>query len=166
MDQSRQGVPLMHGPVRFVPPLILDAASRPRAARWRDAVLTLLLWAGWCYLLAAAVGALWVPPFVQRLLPVAPPAHPWDVVHVAVLCVAIATFICTLMLLRVIVERRRYAGEDRRRAFPRPDDAAIAEDFGVAAAALPGWRSARRLAIHHDAAGQVIRMETGEPVRR
>lgn len=156
----------MHGPVRFVPPLIFDAASRPRIARWRDAVLTLLLWAGWCYLLAAAVGSLWVPPFVQRLLPVAPPAHPWDVVRIALLCVAIATFICMLMLLRVIVERRRFAGEDRRRAFPRPDDAAIAGDFGVPAAALPGWRAARRLVIHHDGAGQVVAVEAGDPVSR
>lgn len=156
----------MHAPVRFTPPLILDAASRPRAARWRDAVLTVLLWAGWAYLLTAAVGALWVPPFVQRLLPVAPPAHPWDVVRIAVLCVAIATLICTLMLLRVIVERRRFAGEDRRRAFPRPDDAALAEDFAVAATDLPAWRAARRLVIHHDAAGQVVRVETGEPLSR
>ena len=155
----------MQEPVRFVPPLILDAASRSRAARWRDAVLTLLLWAGWCYLLAAAVGSLWVPPFVQRLLPVAPPDHPWDVVRIALLCVAIATFICMLMLLRVIVERRRFAGEDRRRAFPRPDDATIAKDFHVAAADLPGWRAARHLVIHHDATGQVVQVEVGEPVQ-
>lgn len=149
----------MHGPVRFTPPLILDAASRPRAARGRDAVLTVLLWAGWCYLLAAAVGSLWVPPFVQRLLPVAPPEHPWDVIRIALLCVAIATFACTMLLLRVIAERRRFSGEDRRRAFPRPDDAAIAADFGVAAADLPGWRAARRLVVHHDAAGQVVAVD-------
>lgn len=151
---------------RFVPPLILDAASRPRAARWRDAVLTVLLWCGWAYLLAAAVGSLWVPPFVQRLLPVAPPAHPWDVVRVAVLCVAIATFACTILLLRVIAERRRFAGEDRRRAFPRPGDAAIAADFGVAAADLPGWRAARRLVVHHDGGGRIVGVETGAPVSR
>ena len=48
-----------------------------------------------------------------------------------------------IRLLRVIAERRRFAGEDRRRAFPRPDDAAIAADFGVAEADLPGWRAAR-----------------------
>ncbi|HWT08880.1 MAG TPA: poly-beta-1,6-N-acetyl-D-glucosamine biosynthesis protein PgaD [Roseomonas sp.] len=156
----------MHGPVRFNPPLILDAASRPRAARWRDAALTVLLWAGWCYLLAAAVGTLWVPPFVQRLLPVAPPAHPWDVIRIAVLCVAIATFACTILLLRVIAERRRFAGEDRRRAFPRPDDAAIAADFGVPAADLPGWRAARRLVVHHDGAGRITGVDAGGPVSR
>lgn len=146
----------MHGPVRFTPPLILDAASRPRAARWRDAALTVLLWAGWLYLLAAALGTLWIPPFVQRLLPVEPPAHPWDVVRIALACVLVATSTCMVLLLRLIAERRRYAGEDRRRAFPRPDDAAIAADFAVPADQLPAWRSARRLVIHHDAAGQVV----------
>lgn len=146
----------MHGPVRFVPPLILESASRSRAARWRDALLTVMLWAGWLYLLAAALGTLWVPPFVQRLLPVAPPAHPWDVVRVALICVVIATSACMVMLLRVIAERRRYAGEDRRQPFPRPDDAAIAADFGVPADQLPALRSARRLVIHHDAAGRVL----------
>jgi poly-beta-1,6-N-acetyl-D-glucosamine biosynthesis protein PgaD len=146
----------MHGAVRFTPPLILVAASRSRAARWRDAALTMVLWAGWLYLLAAAVGTLWVPPFVQWLLPVEPPAHPWDVVRIALICVMIATSACMILLLRVIAERRRYAGEDRRRAFPRPDDAAIAADFGVAAEQLAGWRSARRLVVQHDAAGRVV----------
>jgi poly-beta-1,6-N-acetyl-D-glucosamine biosynthesis protein PgaD len=146
----------MHGPVRFTPPLILNAASRSRAARWRDAALTSVLWAGWVYLLAAAVGTLWVPPFVQRLLPVEPPAHPWYVVRIALICVMIATSACMILLLRVIAERRRYAGEDRRQAFPRPDDAAIAADFSVRAEELPAWRSARRLVIHHDAAGRVV----------
>jgi poly-beta-1,6-N-acetyl-D-glucosamine biosynthesis protein PgaD len=146
----------MHGPVRFIPPLILDAASRPRAARWRDTALTVLLWAGWCYLLTAALGALWVPPFVHRLLPVEAPAHPWDVLRIAVICVMIATSACMVMLLRVIAERRRYAGEDRRRSFPRPDDAAIAADFAVPVDQLPAWRAARRLVMHHDATGQVV----------
>lgn len=154
----------MHGPVRFTPPIILDAASRPRAARWRDAVLTVLLWACWFYLLAAAVGSLWMPPFVQRLLPVAAPAHPWDVIRIAVLCIAIAAFACTFLLLRIIIERRRYAGEDRRRYFPRPDDVAIATDFGVSAADLPAWRAARRLVVHHDAEGHIIGVDAGEPV--
>ncbi len=156
----------MTDPGRFVPPLILDAASRPRAARWRDAVLTVLLWCGWVYLLLAAVGSLWIPPFVQQLLPVEPPAHPWVVVRIALMCVAVAAFACTLLLLRVIAERRRFAGEDRRRAFPRPDDAAIAADFGVAEADLPGWRAARRLVVHHDAEGHIVGVETGAPVRR
>lgn len=143
----------------FTPPLILDAASRPTAARWRDSVLTVLLWGGWAYLLLAALGALWVPPFVHRLLPVQPPDNPWQVVRIAALCVIIAMVACSVLLLRVIAERRRYRGEDRRRAFPRPDDAALAADFGVPAAGLPAWRAARRLVVHHDAEGRVVRVE-------
>lgn len=144
----------------FVPPLILDAASRPQAARWRDAVLTVLLWTGWCYLLVAAVGMVWVPPFVQHLLPVDPPETPEEVVRVAAPCLAVAMLVCAALLVRVIAERRRFAGEDRRRAFPRPDDAALAADFCVPAGALPGWRAARRLVVHYDAEGRVQQVET------
>jgi poly-beta-1,6-N-acetyl-D-glucosamine biosynthesis protein PgaD len=143
----------------FTPPLILDAASRPAAARWRDAVLTVLLWAGWAYLLAAAIGALWVPPFVHRLLPVEPPENPWRVVRIAAFFVIFALVLCSLLLLRVVAERRRYRGQDRRRAFPCPDAAALAADFGVPAAELPAWRAARRLVVHHDAEGRVVRVE-------
>lgn len=143
----------------FTPPLILDAASRPAVLRWRDAVLTVLLWAGWAYLLLAAIGALWVPPFVHRLLPVEPPDNPWQVVRIAALCVITAMLLCSMLLLRVIAERRRYRREDRRRAFPPPDDVALAADFGVPAARLPAWRAARRLVVHHDAEGRVVRVE-------
>lgn len=150
----------MHGPAGFTPPLILDAPSRSRFQRWRDGLLTALLWCGWCYLLAAAIGALWIPPFVQKLLPVAPPAHPWEVIRIAVLCLVIAIVICVLVLLRVMRERHLYAGEDRRQPFPVPDDAALGAAFGVDPAALPGWRAASRLIIHHDADGAITRVET------
>lgn len=150
----------MAGP-RFVPPLILDAASRPSAARRRDAVLTLLLWSCWLYLLVAAIGAVWLPPFVQHLLPVEPPASPWAAVRLAFLCAILAALAVATMLLRVIAERRRYRGEDRRRTFPRPSDAEIAADFGVPDRDLPAWRAGRRLVVHHDAQGRILRVETG-----
>lgn len=149
----------------FTPPLILRAASRPRLARLGDALLTLLLWAGWLYLLLAAIGTLWVPPFVQFLLPVAPPAHPWDVLRSTLLCVTVAVILCALMLLRVLLERRRLAREDRRRRFPHPDDATIARDFGVDAAELPRWRAARRLVVLHDVDGRVVRVCDASPTR-
>ena len=145
----------------FRAPLILRATSRSRAARWRDAVLTILLWCAWLYMLLAALGALWTPPFVQMLLPVDPPGRPWEVIRAALLMVGIATAVCAVMMLRVVLERRRFAGEDRRLGFPRPDDATIARDFGVDPAALPDWRAARRLVVHHDTAGQVRAVETG-----
>ena len=149
------------GMVPFRAPLILRSTSRSRAARWRDAALTALLWCAWAYMLLAALGALWVPPFVQMLLPVEPPGRPWEVIRAALLMVAIAATVCTVMLLRATAERRRFAGEDRRLAFPRPDDAAIAAAFGVDAAALPAWRAARRMVAHHDAAGRVQGMDIG-----
>lgn len=150
------------GMVPFRAPLILHSASRSRAARLRDAVLTAMLWCAWAYMLVAALGALWVPPFVQMLLPVDPPERPWEVIRAALLVFAIAATICTAMLLRATFERRRFAGDDRRLAFPRPDDAAIADDFGVDAAALPAWRAARRMVAHHDAAGRVQGMDIGD----
>lgn len=146
---------------RFVPPLILDAASRPVAARRRDAVLTVLLWSCWLYLLVAAIGAVWLPPFVQHMLPVEPPASPWIAVRLAFLCAIVAALAVATMLLRVIAERRRYRGEDRRRTFPRPTDVEIAADFGVPVDTLPRWRAGRRLEVHHDDEGRILRVETG-----
>lgn len=151
----------MAAPQDFVPPLILDAASRPLLLRLRDVALTVLLWAGWLYLLLAAIGALWVPPFVQHLLPVEPPEHPWVVLRAALLCVSIAIFVCALMLLRVLFERRKFRGEDRRRYFARPDDDVIGAAFGVPPAELPGWRAAKRLVLHHDEDGKVTRVDAG-----
>lgn len=144
----------------FRPPLILDAASRPRVARWRDGLFTLLLWAGWSYLLLAAVGSLWVPPFVQWLLPVEAPEHPWAVIRVALVNLAVAGIVCSVMLLRVVLERRRFAGEDRRLGFPRPSDDEIASALQADCRMLPVWRAARRLVVHHDDAGRVLRVET------
>ena len=145
----------------FDPPLILDAASRPAAARWRDAVLTLLLWGGWAYLLLAAIGTLWVPPFVQHLLPVEPPGNPWSVIRAVLVNLGIAIAVCLAMLLRAQHERRRFAGEDRRLAFALPAPDAVAAALRAPAAEVPEWRAARRLIVHHDAAGNILRAETG-----
>jgi poly-beta-1,6-N-acetyl-D-glucosamine biosynthesis protein PgaD len=150
----------MATPQDFVAPLILDAESRPLPLLLRDIVLTMLLWAGWLYLLLAAIGTLWMPPFVQHLLPVEPPERPWIVLRAALLCISIAIFVCALMLLRVLFERRKFRGEDRRRYFPRPDDAVIGAAFGVPAADLPAWRTARRLVVHHDEEGRIMGVET------
>lgn len=144
----------------FDPPLILDAASRSAAARWRDLGLTAVLWVTWFYLLVAALGTLWVPPFVQHLLPVDPPDRPWTVIQAALANLGIAAALCLVMLLRAQYERRRFAGEDRRLAFPRPAPAEVAAALRAPAEELAAWRAARRLVVHHDATGRVLRAET------
>lgn len=145
----------------FEPPLILDAASRPRWARIRDAVLTALLWLGWLYLLMAAVGTLWMPPFVQHMLPVSPPENPLEVLRIALINVMVASVVCAWMFVRVLFERRRFAGDDRRLGFAPPSDAAVAAALSLPSADLTAWRGAKRLVVHHDAAGRVVRAETG-----
>lgn len=144
----------------FEPPLILDAASRSRASRIRDAMLTALLWVLWLYLLLAAVGTLWVPPFVQHLLPVSPPEHPWVVIRLALLNLLVALAVCALMFVRVLLERRRFAGDDRRLGFAPPSEAEIAAALSLPAADLTHWRAAKRLVVHHDATGRVVEVET------
>ena len=151
----------MPAPPPFHPPLILESGARSRLRRVTDLALTLGLWIGWGYLLAAAVGALWIPPFVHRLLPVAPPDHPWDVIRIGLFCLAGAGVLCVLMLGRTLIDRRRFGGDDRRRQQAMLDDATVAAAFGVGADDLPGWRKARRLVVHFDDQGAIERIDTG-----
>ena len=151
----------MPAPTPFRPPLILESGARGRLRRVTDLALTLGLWIGWGYLLAAAVGALWIPPFVHRLLPVAPPDHPWDVIRIGLFCLAGAGVLCVLMLVRTLVDRRRFGGADRRRQQAMLDDVRVGAAFGVAAADLPTWRRARRLVVHFDDQGAIERVDTG-----
>lgn len=145
----------------FHPPLILESGAHGRLRRVIDLVLTLGLWAGWGYLLAAAAGALWIPPFVHRLLPVTPPDHPWEVIRVGLYCLAGAGLICVLMLVRTLIDRRRFGGADRRRQLAMLDDDAVGTAFGVRAEALPAWRRSRRLVVHFDDDGAIGRIEAG-----
>jgi poly-beta-1,6-N-acetyl-D-glucosamine biosynthesis protein PgaD len=145
----------------FEAPLILDAASRPRLSRIGDAVVTLLLWMGWFYLLLAAIGSLWIPPFVHRLLPVEPPDNPWTVIRIALINAAIAALVCVVMYGRVLREKRLFAGDDRRLGFAPPTDEQIAAALRAPLADLPAWRSARRLVVHHDDTGAIIGAEIG-----
>lgn len=145
----------------FHPPLILESGARGRIRRLVDLMLTLALWAGWGYLLAGAVGALWIPPFVHLLLPVAPPNHPWDVIRIGLFCLAGAAVLCVLMLGRTLIDRRRFGGDDRRQQQAMLDDASVAAAFGVRADDLPVWRKARHLVVHFDDAGAIERIDTG-----
>ena len=151
----------MQGPQPFQPPLILESGARGHLRRITDFALTLGLWASWGYLLAAAVGALWMPPFVHRLLPVAPPDHPWDVIRIGLFCIAGAGVICLAMLIRTLVDRHRFGGADRRRQQAMLDDATLAAAFGVPAEELRSWRQARRLVVHFDDDGAIDRVDTG-----
>lgn len=143
----------------FTPPLILHATSRSRFMQVRDGVVTALLWVGWLYLLVAAIGALWLPPFVHHLLPVDPPSNPWDVAKAAAVCAAIAGGFSVLVRWRISRHRRRFSGEDRRKALPQPDLADLAVEFGVPADDLAVWRRSRRLVVHQDRNGRVVAVE-------
>lgn len=145
----------------FHAPLILRASSRRRADRLRDAGLTAVLWCGWAYLLAASVGALWVPPFVHRLLPVQPPEEPGQLLGVVIICALIAFAIMGGMLGRALTDRKRFAGQDRRRAAPEPTEAELVALLGVETLDLPVLRAARRMVLHHGPDGRIVRAETG-----
>jgi poly-beta-1,6-N-acetyl-D-glucosamine biosynthesis protein PgaD len=79
----------------------------------------------------------------------------------AALCTAIAGGLCAAVRWRVSQHRRWFAGEDRRRSVPQPDLATMAADFDVSAEALAAWRMSRRLVVHQDHDGHVIKVEQG-----
>ncbi len=145
----------------FVAPLITRAASRGAIARLRDAALTALLWCGWFYLLVAAVGVFWIPPFVHRLLPVEPPASLWPTLAAALACVAVALLGTLVVAARALRDRARFAAADRRRATPEPTDAELAAALGAPGLDLAALRQARRVVLHHGADGTGQRVERG-----
>jgi poly-beta-1,6-N-acetyl-D-glucosamine biosynthesis protein PgaD len=144
---------------KFTPPLIMHATSRSFAARAGDVAVTVLLWSGWLYLLVAAIGALWVPPFVHRMLPVDPPSSSWDGLRTAAICAVIAAGLCAFVRWRVSRHRRWFAGEDRRRSLPNPEVSDLAVEFDVSAEDLAAWRTSRRLRVHQDEHGRVVGVE-------
>jgi poly-beta-1,6-N-acetyl-D-glucosamine biosynthesis protein PgaD len=145
----------------FAAPLILKAPAHRWAAQIRDAVLTALVWCGWCYLLVACLGAVWTPPFVQHLLPVSRPEDPAPLVLVVLMCLLAALILMGGMLNRALRERKRFAGEDRRRETPEPTEAEMLEALGVETLDLPALRAARRVVLHHGPDGRVVRAEMG-----
>lgn len=146
-------------PAGFEAPLILDAPSRGPVAQWRDAVLTGLLWAGWLYLLVAAIGMLWVPPFVHRLLPVSAPESAWPFLAVLA-CAAVALGGCLWVLERAMRDRRRFAGGDRRSAPPGVGDGEMGTALGAPTLDLASLRSARSIVLRHGADGRLEAAET------
>lgn len=133
----------------FVAPLILRAASRRRAVVLRDLLVTVVVWCGWLYLLVAAVGVFWIPPFVHELLPVSPPESPWPTIEIVLACAVLALLGTVLIAGRAMLDRRRFAGADRRRAMPDPTDAELAAALDAATLDLAALRAARRIVLHH-----------------
>lgn len=144
----------------FRAPLIVAAPEHRRGAQIRDAVLTAVLWCAWLYLLVAAFGAVWVPPFVQRLLPVEMPEDPSRLVLIVLGCMAVAFLGTGAILARALKDRRRFAGEDRRREAPEPTEEEMVTALGVATLDLGALRAARRVVLHHGPDGRVVRAET------
>jgi poly-beta-1,6-N-acetyl-D-glucosamine biosynthesis protein PgaD len=143
----------------FAAPLITRAASRGVAGRLRDTLLTALLWCGWCYLLVAAAGVFWIPPFVHRLLPVAAPESPLDTLVTVVVCVGLALAGTLVVTGRALRDRARFAGADRRQAAAEPTDAELAATLGGAGLDAGALRNARRVVLHHAADGTLQRVE-------
>lgn len=145
-------------PPRFVPPLIVSKDALPRGTRLRDAILTVVLWCVWLYLLLGAIGALLFPPLVQLLLPVARLDNRWTIPMTMVLCTGVAMTLIGLLLLRVVRERRRYGGVDRRLGRSDADDATVAAELGLDPARLPAVRAARAIVVEYDEGGHIIRI--------
>jgi poly-beta-1,6-N-acetyl-D-glucosamine biosynthesis protein PgaD len=149
-------------PEPFAAPLILKAPAHRWMAQLRDAVLTVLVWCGWFYLLVASLGTVWVPPFVQVLLPVSAPENPGPLILVVLLCLLAALILMGGMLGRALKDRRRFAGQDRRRETPEPSEPELLEALGVETLDLPALRAARRMVLHHGPDGRVVHAEFGD----
>jgi poly-beta-1,6-N-acetyl-D-glucosamine biosynthesis protein PgaD len=147
-------------PEPFRAPLIVAAPAHRRGAQIRDAMLTAVLWCAWLYMLVAAFGALWVPPFVQRLLPVEMPDDPSRLLLIVIGCMVAALLGTGAILARALKDRRRFAGEDRRRETPEPTEAEMVDALGVPTLDLVALRAARRVVLHHGPDGRVVRAET------
>lgn len=147
-------------PQPFVAPLILSASAPRGMARLRDATLTTMLWVGWAYLLVAAIGCVWVPPFVEYLLPITASGVAGPTIVIVLACLVGGLSTTALVLGRALRDRRRFAGADRRRAPPAATDAEVAATLGAQALDLQALRAARRIVLHHGADGRIERAET------
>ncbi|WP_237212878.1 poly-beta-1,6-N-acetyl-D-glucosamine biosynthesis protein PgaD [Falsiroseomonas oryziterrae] len=155
------------GEAPFVAPLILRSGARRRAAMLRDLLLTMLVWCGWLYLLVAAIGVFWLPPFVHELLPVEPPESPRRMIEIVLGCAAVAVLGTVFVAARAMLDRRRFAGADRRRAAPEPTDAQLVAELRAEPIDPAALRAARRIVLHHGAHGVVERadLDPGAPAR-
>jgi hypothetical protein len=130
--------------------------------RLRDLLVTLLLSAGWGYLPVAAFGAVWIPPFVHRLLPVAPPQSTILLVLEVLACLGLAVVGPGFVFARTMRDKRRVAGADRRLSPEPPVDAELASVIGAQALDLPALRAARRIVLQHRPDGLIERAEMGD----
>jgi poly-beta-1,6-N-acetyl-D-glucosamine biosynthesis protein PgaD len=143
----------------FSAPLIARAASRGELAQALDGALTALLWCGWLYLLVAAVGVFWLPPFVHRLLPVEPPESPLATLLAVLGCAALAVLGTSVIAGRALRDRARFAGTDRPQAASPPADAELARALSAEGQDLGALRRARRIVLHHAADGTLLRAD-------
>ena len=147
----------------FRAPLILASANHG-AVRWAtDALVTIVLWLTWAWLLLAALNEVWLPPALRLVLHAVPFAESGGLLSLMLFCGAAGSGVALLISLRALLEQQRFRRADRRRANALVTGGMLAATFGVDAASLAGWQEARRLVVHHDDAGAVQLVTAGLP---
>ncbi|MBV8047396.1 MAG: poly-beta-1,6-N-acetyl-D-glucosamine biosynthesis protein PgaD [Paludibacterium sp.] len=148
--------------------LIIEArhilTRRQRALSW---LLTLLGWAGWCYLLlpALAVVLFWV--FGRDILSVGGDMHRLsENVDILRLYLLIAGTLGGLLVFWSRINLWRFAGVDRRNPIANASIAEIADDLELSAAMLQHGQGGKIVVVHHGAEGGIIGIDVVLPLVR
>jgi poly-beta-1,6-N-acetyl-D-glucosamine biosynthesis protein PgaD len=143
----------MSAPPVDVPPLIV-ADKVSRALKWRDAVLTLLMWGIIANLLAHELGLVWVDSFALHGPDAAKDIdwlHRLEGLSLFLIAAAVLSSILTLFGVRTARRRRRI------RALPLPEPLATADQArraGLEEAALLAAREHRIVTVHLEPDGR------------
>jgi len=151
------GMPL---PITSRPLVVTEPAMQSRVQRATGWLLTLLLWGFWLTLWWPAIRSLACMATGDAC---AAPAHrflAWRHAELQLIVVLTVAFTSALVVW-AIVQRLRFRHRNRRGPKPVVQVEAIAERHRLDAQALAGWQRERRLVVHHDEAGNLLRVESG-----
>lgn len=147
--------------------LIIDARQcRSPSQRLLDASLTAALWA--FYLVLTHEAVLFAAAVVGWLVD---PTSAWlshrfaAILPTLTLYAAVAAGNSGLLFAWAAYNRLRFAGRRRRLSALTATPGDVANFFHVAEADILAWRDARRLVVHHDAAGAITQVAIGVPQR-
>jgi len=151
------GIPL---PVTSRPLVVTEPAMQSRVQRATGWLLTLLLWGFGLTLWWPAIRSLACMATGDAC---AAPAHrflAWRQSELQLIVVLTVAFTSALVVW-AIVQRLRFRHRNRRGPKPVVRVEAIAERHRLDAPSLAGWQRERRLVVHHDEAGNLLRVESG-----